>query len=270
MFKPKFLTILSLVVLIAAGYLAYWNQEKAKTTADAVLASDENSLRISVDRLNALTKELADTEEEDARVKGEIARLEKEVDEQKDINAKLAQQYRNLDDKVQYYKNNPDVIKRQQDEVRIARQTMPIIRELNDNINELNTIIDERQTTLDGLTADDNELIANHTALREHIESRTGGRSVTGLETSIRSVYNSWGFVTLNDGDKTGVVMNSTLDVKRDGETIAKLLVTIVEQDSASANIVPGSVLPDTFLMIGDLVVPSQSKSDQPATDQQG
>ena len=53
-------------------------------------------------------------------------------------------------------------------------------------------------------------------------------------------------------------MLNSTLDVVREDEVIAKLLVTIVEQDSASANIVPGSMAPDTFLMIGDTVRPAE------------
>ena len=119
-----------------------------------------------------------------------------------------------------------------------------------------------RESNLANLTDKDNDLKQRISDLRAHILSRSDGRSIDGLQTKIRAVYNSWGFVTLSDGDKTGVVLNSTLDVIREDEVIGKLLVTIVEQDSASANIVPGSMAPDTFLMIGDLVVPAKSASD--------
>lgn len=89
---------------------------------------------------------------------------------------------------------------------------------------------------------------------------RSDGRSIEGLKTQIfkseiLAVYKEWGIVTLSDGDKNGVVCNSTLDVMRDGEVIAKLVVGIVERENALANIVPGSLAPDTYPMIGDTVV---------------
>ena len=81
------------------------------------------------------------------------------------------------------------------------------------------------------------------------------GESLPALKTSIRSIYPTWGFVTLNDGNNAGVNSNSTLDVVRDGETIARLLVTAVESRSASASIIPDSIAQDVTLMVGDRVV---------------
>ena len=59
----------------------------------------------------------------------------------------------------------------------------------------------------------------------------------------------------VNAGNNAGVNANSTLDVVRDGETIAQLLVTAVESRSASASIIPDSIAQDVTLMVGDRVV---------------
>ena len=62
--------------------------------------------------------------------------------------------------------------------------------------------------------------------------------------------------MTLAAGNHAGVVTNSILNVVRNGETIASLLVTAVESSSASASIVPDSLASDVTLMVGDRVVP--------------
>jgi hypothetical protein len=86
------------------------------------------------------------------------------------------------------------------------------------------------------------------------------GESLPSLKTSIRSIYPTWGFVTLNAGNNAGVTATSTLDVVRDGATIAKLLVTSVESRSASASIIPDSIAQDVTLMVGDRVETSKTK----------
>ena len=89
-------------------------------------------------------------------------------------------------------------------------------------------------------------------------ENFTSGQSLASLQTRIRSIYPNWGFVTLASGNNAGVVANSTLNVVRDGEVIAKLLVTAVESSTASASIVPDSLASDVTLAVGDRVEPGQ------------
>ena len=98
----------------------------------------------------------------------------------------------------------------------------------------------------------------------EQVRNHQQRQSLPTLNTRIRSIYPTWGFVTLAAGNSGGVVANSTLDVVRDGSTIAKLLVTAVERNSASASIIPDSIGPDVTLMVGDRVIPAQ-KAAQPA-----
>ncbi len=99
--------------------------------------------------------------------------------------------------------------------------------------------------------------------MKKKFETISSGQSLPTLNTRIRSIYPTWGFVTLATGNAGGVVTNSTLDVVRDGSTIAKLLVTSVERNSASASIIPDSIAPDVTLMVGDRVIPAQTAAPQ-------
>lgn len=258
MFNPKVLSILALVVLCTAGFVAFKNKKaydleiENRKAAQAALKISQNRLQTAIDAYNA-------TVEEDEMIQEEIAGLLEDEEEQKDVNSGLERVLRERSDELQYFQDNPDMVNEWNDKVRIADNSMDEIKVLDKEIKELNTMVANREQKLAELTEKDNGLKDNITALKDHIASRSDGRSIDGLKTRIKSVYNTWGFVTLTDGDKTGVVLNSTLDVKRDGEVIAKLLVTTVEQQTASADIVPGSMASDTALMIGDLVVPASA-----------
>jgi len=258
MLNPKVTSILALLVLCAAGFVLFKNRKayeleiENRQAAQAALKVSQNRLQTAIDTYNA-------TVDEDNMIKEEILGLEQDEQTQKDLNDGLAKTLRERTDELEYFESRPDLVASWRDKVRIADNSMDEIRVLDKEIKEFNTMVANREDKLAQLTDEDNTLKDNIVALKDHIESRSDGRSIDGLKTRIRSVYNSWGFVTLNDGDKTGVVLNSTLDVMRDGEVIAKLLVTIVEQGTASADIIPGSMEPGTVLMIGDLVVPASA-----------
>ena len=264
MFKPITLNILAILVLCAATFVFFKNRDayeleiENRKKQQYYLSESQKRLQKAIDEYNA-------TVAEDEREQGVIAGLLEEEEQQKELNATLEKELRDKSDELRFFEDNPDMINDWRDKVRIAENSMDEIRVLDKEIKELNTMVSNRETNLANLTDKDNNLKDNIANLKAHILSRTDGRSIEGLETKIRAVYNSWGFVTLADGDKTGVVLNSTLDVIREDEVIAKLLVTIVEQNSASADIVPGSMAPDTFLMIGDKVVPA--KVTEPAAD---
>ena len=264
MFKPITLNILAFLVLCAATFVFFKNRDayeleiQNRKAAQAALKVSQDRLQTAIDNYNA-------TVAEDEREQGVIEGLLVEEEEQKELNAGLEKTLREKTDEPRYFKDNPDVVEGWADKVRIAENSMDEIRVLDKEIKELNTMVSNRETNLANLTDKDNNLKENIANLKAHILSRTDGRSIEGLQTKIRAVYNSWGFVTLADGDKNGVVLNSTLDVIREDEIIAKLLVTLVEQNSASADIVPGSMAPDTFLMIGDKVVPA--KLTEPGAD---
>lgn len=128
---------------------------------------------------------------------------------------------------------------------------------------ELSQNITSQEATLANLTARNISTQADAKNRKEKLEILTKGQSLPSLKTSIRRIYSTWGFVLLADGDNAGVNANSTLDVVRGGEVIAKLLVTAVESRAASASIVPGSLAEDTVLMTGDRVVASKDTDEK-------
>ncbi len=129
---------------------------------------------------------------------------------------------------------------------------------------DLKQQIDANTAKLANLTEQNQMTQADSDRRRQELETLSKGQSLPTLKTRIRTIYTSWGFVTLADGNNAGVNTNSTLDVVRDGDVIAKLLVTAVESRSASATIIPDSIVEDVTLMVGDMVVPSLKVQETP------
>ena len=100
--------------------------------------------------------------------------------------------------------------------------------------------------------------------VRERISWRVSGESNPEAVTRIRSVYATLGFVTLGGGDNLGIVKNSTLEVVRDEEVIAKLKVTTVESKSAAADIIPDSGVDGESVQVGDTVRAAQKAAPEP------
>ena len=158
------------------------------------------------------------------------------------------------------------------DEIRDKTSKIGDIKELASKMRAINAELEELAQSISSTEAK----LANLTAQNTETEGRSeqddeltttiisSNQSLPTLNTRIRSIYPTWGFVTLAAGNDAGVVANSTLDVVRDGATIAKLLVTAVETSTASASIIPDSVSQDVTLMVGDRVVPAK-KAEQPA-----
>ena len=130
------------------------------------------------------------------------------------------------------------------------------VRTMNAHILELDSSIEGNSSKLSNLTAQDSSTQSQIAAAKTKFENFSGSQSLPNLTTRIRSIYPNWGFVTLAAGNSSGVVTNSTLNVVRGGEVIAKLLVTAVEGSSSSASIVPNSIGEDVTLTVGDQVVP--------------
>lgn len=137
------------------------------------------------------------------------------------------------------------------------------MRAMGSEREDLEQNITSQEATLANLTAQNIATQADAKSRDEKLKILTNGQSLPSLNTSIRRIYSTWGFVLLADGDNAGVNANSTLDVVRGGEVIAKLLVTAVESRAASASIVPGSLAEDTVLITGDRVVASKDTDEK-------
>ena len=137
------------------------------------------------------------------------------------------------------------------------------MRAMGSEREELAQSITSQEATLANLTASNIATQADAKQRKEKLDILTNGRSLPSLKTSIRRIYSTWGFVLLADGDNAGVNANSTLNVVRGGEVIAKLLVTAVESRAASASIIPDSIAEGVTLQTGDRVEASTDTDDK-------
>jgi hypothetical protein len=257
--------ILTAIVLAASAYIANKNKTAydAKITAtkekQAVLADTEIKLKVAKATLEELPVERA-------AVDGEVATLTAQEAAQTKANtaleevtktksAKLAEDKAKLDDFREKSKNTGDIDQ-------LAAKLKTTLGE----VEELNQSVTAAEAKLSDLNAQNSASSAQVGTAKTKFENFTGGQSLATLQTRIRSIYPNWGFVTLASGNNAGVVANSTLNVIRDGEVIAKLLVTAVESSTASASIVPDSLSSDVTLAVGDRVVPGvKAQASTPA-----
>lgn len=128
---------------------------------------------------------------------------------------------------------------------------------------ELSQNITNAEATLANLTATNISTQADAKERKVKLDTLTKGQSLPSLNTRIRNIYPTWGFVLLADGDNAGVTANSTLDVVRGEEVVAKLLVSAVESGAASASVIPDSTSDGVVLMVGDRVVSSEVTDDK-------
>ncbi len=85
----------------------------------------------------------------------------------------------------------------------------------------------------------------------------------------VAQAFPDWGFAVLSKGNAAGVVANADLHVKRGDEIVAKLKVRNVEQAISVADIIPGSLAAGDTLRAGDLVVAAPVVKKEPEKKEQ-
>ena len=247
--------ILTAIVLALAAFVAYKNKnayEKEladrKTSQETLAASQDQLAKLEGD-LESTKKDLADTEAKVESSKAQEA-------QQKAANDKLVADIDAKKPELEANKAKLDAIREQVERVGPIKDLAAKMRTILAEGEELTQAVDEGEAKLANLMSENSrvEAIVNEQKTESDLLSK--GQSFPDLKTRIRSVYPNWGFVTLAAGNTSGVVTNSTLDVVRNGETVAKLLVTAVESNTSSASIIPDSVVEGTTLAAGDQVVP--------------
>jgi cell division septum initiation protein DivIVA len=152
------------------------------------------------------------------------------------------------------------------DKVGGVRAIVPKIKGLRSDIASLETEIEEGNAKLSNLKQTKSDTQATIVVNEQRVEYETSGISQPFLKTTIKTVYTTWGFVTLNGGEIQGVVPGSTLAVMRGDEVVAKLKVTTVEPNRAAADILRETLGADVTLRGGDKVVPlATAKPADPA-----
>lgn len=255
--------ILTAIVLAVSAFVAYQNKNAYQREIDAT-AQRKDELAKSKARLKTASDTFDATFAKRTEVDAENVKLAETEVAQKKTNADLESQTKDKTAKVAANKEKLDEIRDKTAKLGEINQLASKMRATNAELEELAQSISTTEAKLANLTAQNTQTEKEANGLNAMFQTISSGQSLPTLNTRIRSIYPTWGFVTLGAGNAAGVTTNSTLDVVRDGATIAKLLVTAVESGTASASIIPDSIAQDVTLMVGDRVVPSQ-KAAQPA-----
>lgn len=151
---------------------------------------------------------------------------------------------------------------RELDSLNEARETfpdpdvvIPQVKAMKNQIAQLKVDLASEQEVLRGIEEEVVQVKEKAAEYQAINDTRSSGKSLASLATTVKNVYGNWGFVTLNGGNAHGVVSGSTLDVVRDGAVVAKLKVTAVEQNRAAADILPDALPEVVSLRSGDKVV---------------
>ncbi len=254
----KVFGILTAIALALSALIAFKNQGEYETRS-AVTLVQKDLLTKSQARLKAANEVLAALPVERAGVDAEIEKLTAAEAAQQKTNDGIKAEVEAMTAKIATNKEKLDGIREKTAKIGDLKELSSKMRATNSELEELTQSIAASEAKLANLTAQDASATAQITSVKSKFDNFSNGQSVPGLKTRIRSIYPNWGFVTLASGNNAGVVANSTLNVVRDGETIAKLLVTAVESNSSSASIVPDSLASDVTLSVGDQVIPGQA-----------
>jgi len=253
------LGIFTAIILTVAAYVAFKNnarfEEEIETLAEKKrkLTFNQNNYKELQAKLNALPIERAEVDAQfTAKTKVETGLKDSNAAMSADIEDKTARKEANT-------KKHED-FRVKVEKAGIIKELGPELKVMRTDLEELVLAIDKYEAALTNIEIQDAATAADAKKRKENLDILASGESLPSLKTSIRSIYPTWGFVTLNAGNNAGVTATSTLDVVRDGATIAKLLVTSVESRSASASIIPDSIAHDVTLMVGDRVETSKTK----------
>ena len=245
--------ILTAIVLALSAFIALKNKAHYETTiSDAATKKDllvKNQARLQTAKgvLEALPAEIT-------TVNADVEKLTAAEGAQQKANAGYKEVAEAKSAKVAANKEKLDGIRVKTDGTGNLKELASKMRTTNTELEELGQSISNAEAKLANLASQNTSSEAQVGEVKVKFENFTSGQSIASLKTRVRSIYPNWGFVTLASGNNAGVVANSTLNVVRGGETIAKLLVTAVESSSSSASIVPDSLASDATLMVGDRV----------------
>lgn len=246
--------ILAVLVLLFSAFVANKNKEEHQKQLDNIATQERNLERNTktfttlLDDTTALNDETTTTNSERDDFQGQ---LNAQNDKNTAIEKTIAEKEAELNQVKARVTDAQDKLK----ELGDLRSLADKIKALNANVAQLEDDLQQLEAQNSQLRDQKQSTADRSAALSKELSDRNSGRSRPDLDTTVVSVSSSLGFVTVAGGDNAGVVSGSTLEVKRGGETIAKLKVTGVSANSATADIIASSVAAGETIAAGDRVV---------------
>lgn len=249
--------ILTAVLLLITAFAAYKNKQayeneiSHRQEREQELERNRETLRKTIDTLKATTGELRDTE-------AEVATLTEDESKKKKENDDLRSSIETVKAETDSNQSKLEAIKAKLAAIGDISTLVPEVKAVIAASNEAQAQIEADTAKLANLTAENNRIESYIDKIRTEDNLRSKKQSYF-TNSRIQAIYPDWGFVTIAAGSSAGVVAGSTLEVVRDGQTVATLLVTAIENNTSQASIVPDSLVEGTVLMTGDKVVPAKA-----------
>jgi len=258
----KILLIVAIIISLGTAILGYVNKQTLDETkvnleqAGASLSSTQKTLATTTKELAEKTEALATTttskeqaeaslasnEAELGKAKSDLAAAQGEAESNKTAMDGMRTEIADLQQKI------ADLIAAKPDGGQIVQAEDP------EKLAELEALVQSLQNKLDASEANLAELKAKE-------DARLAQRMKEGLEGRVLAVNPAWNFVVLSIGDKSGVVNNAELLVKRGGQLLGKVRVTAVEPTNSIADIVANSMPAGVSVQPGDTVIYQSSSN---------
>ncbi|KAB2643234.1 MAG: hypothetical protein DVB26_00070 [Verrucomicrobia bacterium] len=247
--------ILTAIVLTLASFVAYKNKD-AYANELTHRQNEDSKLAATEARFKTAQKSLAETQAKHTEGKQQVAKLATEKSDLETANAAVKQEVDSKTAVMDDNKSKLDKMKEQAGKIGKARDSAEKVKTLGAEMEELKLLIAKNLAQLDSLTKENSQTAGRNDVLKGRTDMISRRESFF-TKAEINAIYPNWGFVTLSAGNISGVVAGSTLEIVRDAKAVGKLLVTAVEANTASASIVPDSLVDGSVLMVGDQVVPT-------------
>jgi hypothetical protein len=252
MWKP--LSIVSGVALLAGGGIIYGmvrpvlvaerlqvtNAEDYKQKADKLKLDAEAAIKLAEKELEKMKDNLSKAERAKAEAAAKKEEVAKAVEEAGTLKATAAKDLADLKQKMDDL-GGLDVMlaemKAQEAKLAESNRLIGVAKA------EIESAL-SRKASMDKVIAD---------IKRIDLWQQTGTMAPT-FRSRITAVNPDWGFVTIGAGNASSVVRQAKLDVVRGNSVVGKVVVTHISPNSASAEIVPGSVAPGDSILPGDQV----------------
>lgn len=252
MWKP--LSIISGVALLAGGGIIYGmvrpvlvaertqvtNADGYKQKADRLKTESITALNLAEKELEKMKDSLSKSERAKAAAAAKKEEVAKAVEEAGNLKTAAAKELADLKQKMDDL-GGLDVMlaEMKAQEAKLAESNRLIGVAKSEIASALS-----RKSSMDKVIAD---------IKRIDLWQKTGTMAPT-FRSRITAVNPDWGFVTIGAGNGASVVRQAKLDVVRGTSVVGKVVVTHVSPNTASAEIVPGSVAPGDSILPGDQV----------------
>ena len=247
------ITIAAVILVLAAGVFFYQNSDalnKEKAARDQANAELNTMNGYIADE----EQKLADATQKRDTYKADSEMLAQEITKLKDANAKLQG---DLAVKESDLKTTSDQLNELNKKFE-GKDLSEIAKEIDTAKKENAQVAEEIAAKVarhEYLTKRSEQLVKASDDLTKLAADQRARISPANLKTSVRNIYDDWGFVILSGGANKGVVLGSKLAVLRGGEKIAELNVSTVEPMMAAAEVIPSTMTEGEKIMIGDTVV---------------